>query len=295
MNSWFDTLDLSSLQEQISRSVEEATEILNTVQRLDLLNLDEMATEQLEEELKAKNQNLIDSPLQESTVESTMKELSMVEDDHFKVCAIPSTILHDHIDDPFVEFDVERSILPYDELLMDQSSDTLFGFLAPMVSDTDNVEESLDQRANEHKLPKRVVTNVMANSFSFFENLDDDELVVDPILKRVEQNRINFQSRRVVPNNIHLEVGQRPEKEIDSFRLLLLNYIVMNFNEYRSTTNSLTYSPIIYWIAHFFIAIYYLIRTLLQLTLVSFMYIYTKDVVRTSWVTRVMSRLQFKL
>lgn len=55
--SWFDQIDLISIQEQITRSVEEASELLNSVNQIEMLNLDDMAQRQEEEEEK---QRLID-------------------------------------------------------------------------------------------------------------------------------------------------------------------------------------------------------------------------------------------
>eukprot|EP00981_Chlorochromonas_danica_P004762 scaffold958_cov229-Ochromonas_danica.AAC.3 len=50
MSSWLDQLDFSALQDQLVRSVEEASDLISNVQRLEILNLDDLAAQQEKEE-----------------------------------------------------------------------------------------------------------------------------------------------------------------------------------------------------------------------------------------------------
>jgi hypothetical protein len=67
MSSWFDQLDLSSLQDQLTKSVNEAQSLIGNVNNLDILNFDGMAVQE-EEDLKLEENEEDDDEEEEEDV-----------------------------------------------------------------------------------------------------------------------------------------------------------------------------------------------------------------------------------
>ncbi len=73
MASWFEQLDLGSIQEQFAKSVEEASSLIGNVNNLDILNFDEMAIQE-EEDLKREEEEEEEEDEDEEFVEEVIPD-----------------------------------------------------------------------------------------------------------------------------------------------------------------------------------------------------------------------------
>lgn len=196
--------------------------MMNTVQRLDLLNLDEMANEQDQVVIQVKEQesHIIDDDITRN--DQVTKICRIVEkSEEISIPVIPASILFDNFDSYNHEF---SDVVPVEDdttndgniSFWGQSSDSMLGFLTPVVNDQDgNTYEGKEEEYhsainNEFRLPKRVLTTISQN-FSYFENLETDEgLLFDPILKKVEENKAT--PKKLAPAN---EFVRRESIEIE--------------------------------------------------------------------------------
>jgi hypothetical protein len=108
--------------------------------------------------------------------------------DNFAIPIIAANILFDDLDHYFPE---------KNEITHNYVDDgSLFGPLSLVEEIDQNPSKKLISNdvkiVHELRLPKRVLTS-LSQSLGFFENLDDDEnLCFDPILQKVEENKINM-------------------------------------------------------------------------------------------------------